>query len=91
MDMIFDAFCKKAGNDIPLAILQSDFEAAFDAISQLFIYDLMSTIGFHPGLINSIKVLYSGAQANPLVNNIETQPINVSSGTPQGDCVIKSI
>ena len=32
---------------------------------------------FTPGMIDSIKFLYSGALAKPLVNNIETGFINI--------------
>ena len=45
----------------------------------------------HPGIVNSIKFLYAGASAKPLVNNIETGLINVTSRDPQGDCLSSSL
>ena len=51
----------------------------------------MSKLGFHPGIVDSIKFLYAGASAKPLVNNIETGLINVTSGAPQGDCLSSSL
>ena len=63
MDIIQDSFENTSDVRIPLAIIHSDFQGAFDGISRLFIYDLMSIAGFHPGMIDSIKCWYSGATA----------------------------
>ena len=62
-------------NDIsqPLAIIQIDFNKAFDTISQNFILDIAKQIRIPSSLVDWFKVILTNVTSQILVNGLSTQ------------------
>ena len=73
-------------NDIsqPLAIIQIDFNKAFDTISQNFILDIAKQIRIPSSLVNWFKVILTNVTSQILVNGIKTNQFFVKRGIRQG-------
>ena len=65
-------------------LLSSDYSAAFDTISRSHIYSTLLMMGFPESLIIMIKNLYEDARCKILMNNIDVESFDITSGCPQG-------
>ena len=67
-----------------MAIIQIDFNKAFDTISQNFILDIAKQIRIPSSLINWFKVILTNVTSQILVNGVKTNQIFVKRGIRQG-------
>ncbi|KAK3566647.1 hypothetical protein QTP86_001849 [Hemibagrus guttatus] len=53
---------------VPLALLSLDQEKAFDHVSHVFLFALLRRMGFGPGFVAMVRLLYAGAVSRVIVN-----------------------
>ena len=62
-----------------------DLEKAFDRLEHPYLFKVLEKFGFPEELVRWIKILYSGANTNILVNSQLTESIQVERSVRQGD------
>ena len=67
-------------HNIPVAILALDQEKAFDWVEWSFIFDTLRTMGFGPGFIAWVRLLYSLPQSSVLLNGYQSEFFSPSPG-----------
>jgi len=78
-------FCKAKGRT--LAILSLDQEKAFDRVDHGFIRRVLEKMGFGPGFLQWVRMLYDGATSSVKVNNRLGADVELQRGVRQGDCL----
>ena len=82
-DIIADA-SNQAKNDEVCVLLSFDYSAAFDSISRSHVYSTLDVMGFPENIIRMIKNLYEDAKCKILINYIDIECFDITSGCPQG-------
>ncbi|KAM5158282.1 protein transport protein Sec61 subunit gamma [Mantella aurantiaca] len=80
LDIIHEANTRK----IPLMLLSTDAEKAFDRVSWPFLLQTLRFIGLGDNFISWIKALYSTPSAQVKANGLLSTPFTISNGTRQG-------
>ncbi|GAA6080862.1 uncharacterized protein LOC115161469, partial [Tachysurus ichikawai] len=75
---------------VPLALLSLDQEKAFDRVSHTFLFTLLERMGFGPGFVAMVRLLYAGAVSRVIVNGHRTGLIEQCGGVRQG-CLLSPL
>ena len=71
-------------NDLELALVNLDFQQAFDKVDVNFIFKTMKAVGFSDHFIACIKMLYSNITSRLKINNNLGKSFQVLKGVRQG-------
>ena len=71
-------------NNLNGALINLDWEKAFDQVSQEFLYKIMIRMGFFDFVIKWIMTLYNGITSSCLVNGYITKEFKIERGVRQG-------
>ncbi|KAK3566621.1 hypothetical protein QTP86_001645, partial [Hemibagrus guttatus] len=66
--LVRDALVWADQGRVPLALLSLDQEKAFDCVSHAFLCALLRRMGFGPGFVAMVRLLYAGAVSRVIVN-----------------------
>ncbi|KAK3566630.1 hypothetical protein QTP86_001689 [Hemibagrus guttatus] len=66
--LVRDALAWADQRRVPLALLRLDQEKAFDRVSHAFLFALLRRMGFGPGFVAMVRLLYAGAVSRVIVN-----------------------
>ncbi|KAK3545367.1 hypothetical protein QTP70_005979 [Hemibagrus guttatus] len=66
--LVRDALAWADQRRVPLALLSLDQEKAFDRVSHAFLFALLRRMGFGPGFVAMVRLLYAGAVSRVIVN-----------------------
>ncbi|KAK3511373.1 hypothetical protein QTP70_005284 [Hemibagrus guttatus] len=69
---------------VPLALLSLDQEKAFDRVSHAFLFALLLQMGFGPGFVAMVRLLYAGAVSRVIMNGHCSGLIEQQRGVRQG-------
>jgi exonuclease III len=85
LHLIRDAIHFANVENVPLAILSLDQEAAFDSIEHTYIQDTLKAFNFGPVFRAFLGTLYKNARVLVKCNSVLTAPFRFSRGVRQGD------
>ncbi|XP_044138622.1 alpha-2,8-sialyltransferase 8E-like [Bufo gargarizans] len=75
---------------MPLVLLSTDAEKAFDRINWSFMYSVLRSNNFPNTFVQAVKAMYLNASASIMVNDTISAPFLISNGTRQG-CPLSSL
>jgi len=79
-----DAIAYAEKTQTPLFALSLDFTEAFDRISHIYLFKLLSGYGFSTKVTGFIKDMYDQAYSSIHINGHTMGPIPIQCGVPQG-------
>ncbi|KAK3518288.1 hypothetical protein QTP86_003217 [Hemibagrus guttatus] len=82
--LVRDALAWADQRRVPLALLGLDQEKAFDRVSHAFLFALLRRMGFGPGFVAMVRLLYAGAVSRVIVNGHCSGLIEQRGGVRQG-------
>ena len=82
--LVRDAICYARDRDIRLAVLNLDFEKAFDRVSHQYLFEVLRKMGFPAGFVARVGLLYSAIRSRILVNGFVSNAVDVRCGVRQG-------
>ncbi|XP_056320895.1 uncharacterized protein LOC130234675 [Danio aesculapii] len=82
--LIRDAICYARDRNTRLAVLNLDFEKAFDRISHQFLFKVLEKMGFPGKFIAWVGLLYRDLNSKIIVNGYLSKAVNIHSGVRQG-------
>ncbi|KAK3545128.1 hypothetical protein QTP70_001240 [Hemibagrus guttatus] len=82
--LVRDALAWADQRRVPLALLSLDQEKAFDRVSHAFLFALLRRMGFGPGFVAMVRLLYAGAVSRVIVNGHCSGLIKQRGGVRQG-------
>ena len=82
--LVRDAICYARDRDIRLAVLNLDFEKAYDRVSHQYMFSVLKKMGFSEGFLARVGLLYTDIRSKILVNGVLSNAVNVSCGVRQG-------
>ncbi|KAK3545148.1 hypothetical protein QTP70_001570 [Hemibagrus guttatus] len=82
--LVRDALAWADQRRVPLALLSLDQEKAFDRVSHAFLFALLRRMGFGPGFVTMVRLLYAGAVSHVIVNGHCSGLIEQRGGVRQG-------
>ena len=71
-------------NDMEVALVNLDFQQAFDRVDVNFIFKTMKAVGFSEHFISCIRMLYSNINSKLTINSNIGKPFQVLRGVRQG-------
>ena len=69
---------------IPVDVIYFDYEKAFDKVPHQRLLKQLESIGIKSQVLNWIRSFLSGRSQRVVVNGTHSNPVNVTSGVPQG-------
>ena len=82
--LVRDAICLARDRRFKLAVLNLDFEKAYDRVSHQYLFAVLKKMGFPAGFLARVGLLYAGAKSTFLVNGFQTRAVTVNCGVRQG-------
>ena len=82
--LIRDTICFARDRNIPLVVLNLDFEKAFDRVSHQYLFQVLEKMGFPGRFIAWVRLLYRDINSKILVNGHLTKAVNINCGVRQG-------
>lgn len=82
--LVRDALAWAEQRQVPLALLSLDQEKAFDRVSHAFLFAVLERMGFGPGFMAMVRLLYKGASSQVAINGHFSEPIEQQGGVRQG-------
>lgn len=79
-----DTICYARDRNIRLAVLNLDFEKAFDRVSHQYLLQVLQKMGLPGRFVAWVELLYRGITSRFLVNGHLTKAVDVSCGVRQG-------
>ena len=70
--------------NLPVALLSLDQERAFDRVDWLFLFAILTRMGFGDNFIRWLKLLYTDVRSSVLANGYTTRHFKPSRGVRQG-------
>ena len=64
--------------------MKLDFKKAYDTVSLLFLFQVMSAFGVPKSILKMVKMLFHGTEATVCIANGESLPFQVQHGVWQG-------
>lgn len=68
-----------------MAIVSLDAKKAFDSVNHNYMYSCLRKYGFSESFINIVKLLYTGIQANVMINGFKSSLFDIEQSVKQGD------
>lgn len=82
--MTMDAICYARDRNIWLAVLNLDFEKAFDRVLHQYLFQVLWKMGFSGRFLAWVGLLYNRLISRILVNGHLSKAVNIHSGVRQG-------
>ena len=82
--LVRDAICLARDRNLKLAILNLDFEKAYDRVSHQYMFSVLRKMGFPARFLARVGLLYAGARSTFLVNGFQSDAVPVNCGVRQG-------
>ncbi|KAG5830188.1 hypothetical protein ANANG_G00307420 [Anguilla anguilla] len=82
--LVRDAICYARDRNIRLAVLNLDFEKAYDRVSHQYMFRVLQKMGFSGGFLARVGLLYTEVRSRILVNGILSKAVSVNCGVRQG-------
>ena len=82
--LIRDTICLARDRNIPLVVLNLDFEKAFDRVSHQYLFKVLQKMGFPGRFIAWVELLYREITSRILVNGQLTKAVDIHCGVRQG-------
>ena len=82
--LIRDAICFARDRNIRLAVLNLDFEKAFDRVSHQYLFEVLRKMGFPDRFLAWVGLLYGDITSQIMVNGNLSNAVNVRCGVRQG-------
>nr|BAC82621.1 pol-like protein [Danio rerio] len=82
--LIRDAICYARDRNIRLAVVNLDFEKAFDRVSHQYLLQVLEKMGFPGRFLAWVGLLYNDLVSKIIVNGHLTKAVNICSGVRQG-------